>query len=449
MRKMKKILKNEKGVALLLVMSSITILTYVLADFTFGTKLNKIRVQNVQDKLQAKLNAQAGLLFTLGKLRIYKESWNLLEKNKSLKEKIDPAMLQDTILMPFIYPIPLTKEANLIQKGAIEEFHKEIHLPGSLSIFTNIVSGFLNINNLIIQKEKKEDKNKDADDTFDDEKKSEPMHVNVEKKMIEALTQIMDNKKETDEEFDLLYGRLEPEKLIKELKYYVNNPKNYEESDKAQVDAIFVENEITPKHGPLTSLDELYLLPSWPDAIVDIMKDQLSVHEVSVIPLNEINDAQLKLIFSDINDDQVKDFFKYRDGSEEEKLDPNPFKSEAEFKSYIINDLALVDDTAYQKSIQKLAEAGLVLGTAGKLFRVIIKGEYGRASYKLTAYIDLPIKPAPKAKKKAKNEGEEDPKKAPEDEKAEEVIDEDYDKKKKEAPPKILLEPRVVEIKIG
>ena len=51
--KMKKILNNDRGVALLLIMGSITILTYVLADFTFGTKLNKIRVQNIQDKLQA------------------------------------------------------------------------------------------------------------------------------------------------------------------------------------------------------------------------------------------------------------------------------------------------------------------------------------------------------------------------------------------------------------
>jgi len=441
---MKKILKNEKGVALLLIMGSITILTYVLADFTFGTKLNKLRVQNIQDKLQARLNAEAGLLFTLGKLKIYKESWNLLEKNKSMKEKIDPAMLVETILMPFIYPIPLSKDANLIQKGAIEEFHKDIHLPGSLTIFTSVVSGFLNINNLIIQKEKKEDKKEDYFQD-DDDKKSQPMHVMIEKKMIEALTQIMDDKKENDEEFDLSYGNLEPEKLIRELKYYVNNPKNYKEADKAQVDAIFVENEITPKHGPLTSLDELYLLPSWPDAIVDLMKDQLSVHEVSVIPLNEINDAQLRLIFSDINDDQIKDFFKYRDGSEEEKLDPNPFKNESEFKSYIINDLAVVDDTTYSKNIQKLAEAGLVLGIAGKLFKVIIKGEYGRASYKLTAYIDLPIKPVPKAKKKK----EEDKNKLEEEQRPEEVIDEDYDKKKKKDPPKILLEPRVVELKVG
>ncbi|RLA65405.1 MAG: hypothetical protein DRQ88_03355 [Epsilonproteobacteria bacterium] len=447
---MKKILKNEKGVALLLIMSSITILTYVLADFTFGTKLNKIRIQNVQDKLQAKLNVEAGLLLTLGKLKVYKDAWNLLEKNPSLKEKIDPTLLTNIILMPFIYPIPLTKSANLIQKGAIEEFHKDLHLPGTLHIFTNVVSGFININNLIIQKKKKEDQDKKEEyenEEEEEEESSDPIHVNIEKKIIEAIAQIMNDKKENDEEFDLVYGSLEPEKLVRELKYYVNNPKNYEEADKAQVDAVFVENDITPKHAPLTSLDELYLLPSWPDTIVDLIKDQLSVHEVSVIPLNEINDAQLRLIFPDINDDQIKDFFKYRDGSEEEKLEPNPFKSESEFKSYIIDDLGLVDDTTYKKNLQKLAEAGLVLGIAGKLFKVIIKGGYGRAIYKLTAYIDLPIKPTPKKKKKKKEEEREEEK---EEEKEPIANDEEDDKKKKkEPPPKILLEPRVVELKIG
>jgi len=449
---MKKILKNERGVALLLIMSSITILTYVLADFTFGTKLNKIRIQNIQDKMQAKLNAEAGLIFTLGRLKIYKESWNLLEKNESLKEKIEPSLLESTILTPFIYPIPMMKGANLVQKGAIEEFQKAIQLPGTLSVITSVVSGFINVNNLIIQKEKKDDKKKE-DENFDEEgeekEKTEPMHISIQNKLVEALTQIINDEKETNEEFDLLFGNLEPDYLVKELKYYVNNPENYEEADKAQVDSNFTEKEITPKHGPLTSLDELYLLPSWPDTIVDLIKNRLSVHEVSVIPLNEINDGQLRMIFPDITIDQIKEFFKYRDGSETEKLEPHPFKSEKEFKSYIVNDLAVVDDTAYTKNIQKLAEAGLVLGTAGKLFKVIITGGYGRANYKLTAFVDLPIKPAPKAKKKPKNEGDEESKPVDEKEKEEEVVEDDDGKKKKKTPPKFLLDPRVVELKTG
>ena len=77
--------KRESGVAILMVMTSITILTFLLADFTFETKINKLRVYNQQDMTQARLNAEAGLTFALAKLRLYQEGFNLLEKNESAK----------------------------------------------------------------------------------------------------------------------------------------------------------------------------------------------------------------------------------------------------------------------------------------------------------------------------------------------------------------------------
>jgi type II secretory pathway component PulK len=86
----KKLLKNqaqeEKGMALLMVMSSIAILTYLLADFTFETKVHQIKAYNAQDRAQARLTAEAGISFSLGKLRIYQELRNRLEKNKNIKK---------------------------------------------------------------------------------------------------------------------------------------------------------------------------------------------------------------------------------------------------------------------------------------------------------------------------------------------------------------------------
>ena len=92
--------KNEKGVAILLVLTSITILTYVLVDFTFGTKINKIRIQNSEDKAQARFNAQAGLIFAMSRLKIYKEAFNLLEKNKGLKERVGDTNLEKIVTLP-------------------------------------------------------------------------------------------------------------------------------------------------------------------------------------------------------------------------------------------------------------------------------------------------------------------------------------------------------------
>ena len=51
-----------------MVTTAIAILTVILVDFTFDTKLNKLRMENQVDKYQAKLNAQAGLNLAMSNL---------------------------------------------------------------------------------------------------------------------------------------------------------------------------------------------------------------------------------------------------------------------------------------------------------------------------------------------------------------------------------------------
>src|SRR5690606_40236154 len=67
-------LNNQRGMAILMVISTIAILTFLLADFTFETKLNKIKVYNFQDREQAKLNAEAGMALAMAKLRLYRQA---------------------------------------------------------------------------------------------------------------------------------------------------------------------------------------------------------------------------------------------------------------------------------------------------------------------------------------------------------------------------------------
>ncbi|MFI5390543.1 MAG: hypothetical protein ACHQYQ_04205 [Bacteriovoracales bacterium] len=428
--------KNEKGVALLMVLTSITILTYVLADFTFGTKINKIRIQNSEDKAQARYNAQAGLLFAMSRLKIYKEAFNLLEKNKGLKERVGDANLEKIVTLPFSYPLPDIPDANSIQKGTITEFKEKIILRGRLTVTITPVSGFLNVNNLkIIRKTT----NKETESPEEEKSSAEPLSETTEKKLVEILKETIDEKREKDEDFDLTYGALEPEILIGELKYYINNPTDYDESDKAQVDSNFLEANLIPKHAPLSSLEELYLLPSWNDEIVDLIKDRLSVHETAIIPLNKINADQLKVIFPSLTKDQITEFFKYRDGVPAENLLPHPFKSDKDFKEYIVNELEAVEDTTYQAAVKALENAGLSLGIVGKLFKVSSTGQFGRATFKITAFVDLPIKPPPKKKKP----------KSPPDPKAPVEESEDNSKKDKTPPPMEVRDPRIVEIKAG
>ncbi|ATH07509.1 hypothetical protein BIY24_05995 [Halobacteriovorax marinus] len=447
----KNILRNESGMAIMMVMSVIAIMAFLLADFTFESKVNKLKVYNQQDKLQARLNAEAGLNFALAKLKLYQEGRNLIEKNKQLKELIQPSVIESVVTMEFIYPIPIPAKSDIQQRSALEEFEKNNLIKGRMGVTINSVSGFLNPNILRITKTNNQDEERrNFDEDEEDEKDVKP-DVFIEKKLVETLTQALEDEKENNPDFDLIYGNVNPELLVKELKFYVNDLKNFNDMERAEIEANYLAANITPKHAPLTSIDELYLLLGWNDKLIELIKDKLTVHEVSIIAVNELTSDQLKILFPDITDFQLEQFFKHRDGDQELQIEPQEFKSEKDFKEVVVNKLAIVDSSNYEKRKKELEQAGLKIAVAGKLYKVVSKGFYGRAEYSITAFVDLPIKPVPEKKK------EEEKKEAPPVKKEGDVEDEEFidppldekeDEEKKEEVPMELLSPRVIEIRL-
>lgn len=385
-------LKNQRGVAILMVISTIAILTFVLADFTFETKLNKIKIYNFQEREQARLNAEAGMAMAMAKLRLYKEALNTIEKNQSLKDVIRPSMLESVVTQPFIFPLPVPPDASTIQKEAVNKFIDENLMQGQVSVSLQAISGFLNPNNLAIPYV---DPDEEPQQRSQEEEEKAPHNI-IEQKFIEMFEKELQDERETNEDFDLLYADADPELLTKELKYVVNRAEtNDDDPLLGNIAAMYSDKGVTPRHAPFTSLDELYALVGWSDAIVDLVKDRLTIHEVSVIPVNEMTKQQLALIFPDITPEQSEEFFKHRDGNAELGDEAKPFKTVEEFKELVVNRLAIVTENAYDERMKEFERVGIRIGVAGKLFKVISKGIYNRSQYEITAWVDLPTAPEP------------------------------------------------------
>lgn len=450
MKVSKSLLKSQRGMALLMVITAITMLTWMLADFTFETKLNKLKVYNFQDREQAKLTAQAGVSYAMGLLKIYNEARNMINKNENLKKFINPGDLEQALIAtPFVYPIPVNNP-NAIQKSALAEFEEEIMLRGELMVTITPITGFLNPNNLRIpppKKDESEDQQTSNQQQDEDDEKNKPPHKFFEEKIAELLTNMIEDEKEKDEFFEREYGDLEPEKLVAELKYYVNNPSVIPEEQKALVDDLYRESRA--KHAPLSSLEEMYQLQGWPDRIINLIKPRLTVHQATVIAINKIDKEQLRLLFPNISDEQIEEFFRYRDGNPELNEEPNPFKTVDEFKSLVTGNLAILTTSEYEEREKELKSAGLKIGLAGKLFKIQSNGKFQRSTYSITAYVDLPVKPQPKNQNKNKNNNNNNNNTDNQNSDNNTTNNNNDDKKKEDkAPPEELLPPRVVEIQV-
>ena len=118
--------------------------------------------------------------------------------------------------------------------------------------------------------------------------------------------------KENDE-FSKKYSNVSPENLIKEIKFYISDANKEFEPEVEEIRSLYASDGIPVKHAPLESLSELYLLRGWDDELVDMIKSEVTVHGVVAIDLNKITEQGLLLLIPEISDEQIKDFFEYRD----------------------------------------------------------------------------------------------------------------------------------------
>ena len=425
---------GNKGVALVMTMSMIVLLTVILATFTYDTQLNVMRMSNIQEKLQARLNAEGGLNFAMAQLRLYQAASNRIAKYQNLQSFANPSRLESAVTaVSLIYPAEAgggeDEEVDLVQKVAKESFEKDNLLRGGVNVSIQPIKGFLNPNRLVSPLE--DVKKKINNPNSEEEEKKSPSLI-VKEEMIKALTQLLAQKKESEPDFAQEYGDIEAELLVNELAWYVNRPQDFNDPDRGRIEDIYLKAGVAAKHAPLTSLEELYLLQGWPDEVVNLIKDSLTVHENHSIPINKIVRSQLEALFPELEEEEIQRFFEYRDGDSSQGLDPNPFNNVSHFKSFLIEQLGVMEDT-YKRRAEEFERAKMKFGLVGKLYKVISRGQYNRANYTLTAFIEIPVEPPKKRQPPPLGREKPNPRQKP---------------PPKKKTPEVLLPPKIVEIRI-
>lgn len=450
-----KILSNNRGVAILFVMTAITILTAILADFTYETQINKLRSYNSQDRLQAKLNAEAGLKFALARLELYQVARNELEKNASLKDTIKIADLNTIWNIPFIYPIITPPKTPPLVVNAIKKFMEDSLLEGEIDTSVRNISNRININllrlgnpnlNLNAKANNQQQQEQQQSQQQQQKKKPEDVILNLEKQLVELFRQTFDRKVENSQSFAQKYSNIEPDLLFKEIKFFINDADRELEPEIQEIKSQYAAKSIRAKHAPFQSRSELYLLEGWDDELLDIIYDEVTVHGVVAIDLNTITDKGLQLLVPEIDEDGIKDFFEYRDDPES----PKPFNNVNEFKNYITNIAGILDSAEMDQRVQDFADAGIEFGVYGSLFEVIAKGISGRSEYTITAVVEIPRKPtAPPEEEKKEGEAGQNPSEDGESGEEQTTESSSNPNQKKKAEPPQFLAPRVVEITIS
>lgn len=387
---MKHLLRNERGVALMMILSAIVILTALYAQFTFDSKISRIKATNILDRSQAKLLAESGLQLAMTRLRLFKEAYNKVESNQSIKSMVKPQLLNQLWEIPFVYPIPLDKNVSQLVKQTVDKFQDESLLDGQMKVTIQNISSRINLNllrtdvtKLKVDQEGNLEPPKSSS-LFDSGRDDE---VALDQTLYQLLKRLVDERKEKDEAFADRYGNLNYQELFTNLKYYTSDYQTMN-SDPffGETEANFQRIPLTPKYGPLSSFSELYSIPGWNDELIELVKNEYSVYPNMMIDLNKITANMLKLLFPELQDPEIAEFFKYRD----DETDPKEINTVADLKKYFVDQARTMTPESFDQRLEAFQKSGITFGSSPNLFKVISVGEFNRAVYTLVAYVVLP-----------------------------------------------------------
>ncbi|MBI2608370.1 MAG: general secretion pathway protein GspK [Deltaproteobacteria bacterium] len=326
---------NQKGIALLLILSVISIFMLLMTEIVTLTRIHSISSRARANDIQAYYSALSG--YKMATLFII--AHGKLANNETVKQFVGK---QTTLLdliwtLGFTYPLPIQAEEI--------ETHEPSKLKGNIQVTNELLSSKINLNLLGSEKQEERDVIKHLlFNLFQFEQKNNPEFYNKYKNNIQNIIENIEDWVDVDSR--TLQGGPE-EKLYEKLPY-------------------------TAKNDFFDTVEELHLIPSMNDEIFNFYKPTITVYGSSAINVNYAPHKIMKAISTQFDDEDVEKIIAAR-----------PFLDEKAFDEFVINTLLKIPSYNSNPKVP--------LSTGGNIFKVESKAQVGGAHKTMTIVMDREV----------------------------------------------------------
>ena len=331
-------MNNNKGVALLIVITTVAILSIFMVELTYKTRLYIKVSSSYKESIQAYYLAKSSVNLALTRLAIF----NKLKQTKIENFKV-PAQFLDIIWsFPLSYPFP-------IGFGGGDSFNADtdINSFGSFDQKIDSLDNKFNVNMVVLGEEQ------------------EKIFLSIVEASYEKLLEEKEDfsSKHSKEDFVILANNIidwiDADNNSKnggdENAYYLNNALDYK-----------------PRNGPIPDILELKMVDTMTDELFDIFTTNINIFASNLNP-NDSGIEIWKLLLPEVPIDELKKILK------EKELYGLPFSSEEEIKTWLYEVFAIKSD-AFNPS-------KLSLSFERESFKITARGIVGRTQRSVTCYI--------------------------------------------------------------
>lgn len=311
--------KNQKGIALLLAMFTVVIITYLVSEILYETNVEYVVNSTAINRVKAYYAAKSGYELSLLRIKLYKKIQNQFGQQLGDGQK---KMLDMIWQMPFSWPPMLPEGAGGVDKDMIKDKVKESSMDALYSSTISDEGSKIDVNDL--------------------GSPSKGLRE-ITKKL---LIQVFENRFKTDEEWAKTHDGLEYEKVINNMADWVDGDLiGSSGSDERSVFAEIKSEKPYPPNRSFRTVDEIRLVPGMNEELFEMLKDRITVYGTRAINPNYVDQQVLKALDPSITPEVVGKIVGRRNDP-----DKGPFRDEKDFWGFVNSEGGNVAEEV-QKSI--------------------------------------------------------------------------------------------------
>lgn len=395
--KKQRIGSDSSGIALFMVLAAISLLTVLVAEFTYVAQVNQTIAYGALDEAKAHYLAKSGLKLSLLRLKAYQQVKTLIQNmggGKGGMPGVPRGMIEKIWNFPFFYPIPSNIPGmSRTDKDNIDKFQKESGLDGKFSAIIESESSRFNLNFILPgyapiatpspspspSSVPAPGPSPSPSPTPNPTASPTPFDPETARASLATLVgTILNQKFEADPDFAASYRDLRLDDLVDNIAAWAD--RNYERRTTSNRDKILM------KKGPFYALSELHMLANVDDDIYNLLSPALTVSPTGGINVNTIGEVTLKALVPQMVKEEVTEFFKFRDSEESDNL----FKAPEDFMNYLKNNVSMFrDQYSLDQFKAELTKRNITLVTEELYFKITVQAKVNSATRTIEAWVTL------------------------------------------------------------
>jgi len=294
---MKQNRKQQKGIALLLAMFTITIVSFLAIELSYETNIEYIVNAQAIQRVKAYYAARSAMDLSLLRIKIYTQVRSQFAQQLGNNTELIEMIWN----MPFAWPPVLPTEINEVDKGLIQDKIKESSMDTSYIATISDEGSKIDLNDL-----------------------------NSPSKVFSELTkkrilQIIDHKNKEDDIWAKNNSELRPEEIVQAIQDWVTP------SQTAKTTQFSNLGEGFPPNRAFRTVDELRLVPGVTESVFELLKDQVTVYGMKAINPNQAPKEVLMSLDPTINSEVAAKLIERRTSQQK----GGPYKDANDFWGYV------------------------------------------------------------------------------------------------------------------